>query len=113
MSTSVTPTLADSNRAANATVLIARHLVDRAGKHIHARQVDGKLTWLVESQTQPGRYYTVIRISDGWPVDACDCEDCAYRHQTCKHLRAVNELSPVPQPAAAPRKVRRERVEEI
>jgi hypothetical protein len=71
----------------------------RSEKHIHARQVDGKLVWLVESQTEAGKYYTVARVADGWEFDCCDCQDAAYRHQTCKHQRAVEALT---QPAPAP-----------
>ena len=89
-------------RQVNGQALAVRHLAARQEKHIHARQVDGKLVWLVESQTQPGRYYTVTRAADGWPVDSCDCQDSAYRHACCKHRRAVDLIFPVPTEAPAP-----------
>ena len=89
-------------RQQNALSLAVRHLAARGEKHIHARQVDGKLVWLVESQTQSGKYYTVTRAADGWAFDCCDCEDAAYRHQTCKHHRAVDLIFPVPTDAPAP-----------
>ena len=106
---SVPATRADANRQQNAVNLAARHLAARQEKHIHARMVDGKLVWLVESQTRPGLYRTVTRAADGWPVDSCDCEDAAYRHQTCKHRRAVDLISPVPTDAPAPRWTSEER----
>ena len=84
-------------RQANGLSLAVRHMAARSEKHIHARQVDGKLVWLVESQTEAGKYYTVARAADGWAFDCCDCEDAAYRHQVCKHQRAVEALtSPAP-----------------
>lgn len=85
-------------RQQNGLNLAVRHMAARSEKHIHARQVDGKLVWLVESQTQPGKFYTVTRAADGW-LDSCDCEDAAYRHQTCKHQLAVEALTQ-PAPAA-------------
>ena len=97
---SVTPTIAERNRTQNGLSLAVRHMAARAEKHIHARQVDGKLVWLVESQTQPGKFYTVARAADGWEFDCCDCEDAAYRHQVCKHQRAVETLTQPAQPAA-------------
>ena len=87
-------------RQQNALSLAVRHLAARGEKHIHARQVDGKLVWLVESQTQSGKYYTVTRAADGWPVDSCSCEDACYRHQVCKHQKAVALLTQPAQPAA-------------
>lgn len=103
--TSLTLTLAERNRQTAATNLVVRHLVDRSAKHIHARQVDGKLAWLVESQTKPGKYYTVTLAAD-WGVDSCDCEDCAYRRRECKHIKAARALAaPVTPPAPTPEPV--------
>jgi hypothetical protein len=111
--TSLTPSIAERNRAAAALNIAVTHLVNRDEKRITARQVAGRLVWTVKSQTDPNKSYTVTRMADGWEADTCSCEDQSYRHMCCKHQRAVNELSPVPQPALAPRKVRRELVEEI
>ena len=87
-------------RQVNGQALAVRHLAARQEKHIHARQVDGKLVWLVESQTEAGKFYTVTRAADGW-VDSCDCSDACYRHQVCKHRRAVDLIAPVPTTDAA------------
>ena len=100
--TSLSPTRADDNRAAAAVNLAARHLAERGAKHVKARQTGGLLVWQVESQTEPGKVYTVTRLVDGWPADTCSCEDHAYRHQTCKHQRAVDLISPVSAPAPVP-----------
>jgi hypothetical protein len=99
--TSVVTSPAERNRAASGENLAVRHLTQRAERHIQGRQIDGKLAWLVESQTRPGLYYTVLRQCDGWQFDSCTCEDCAYRRRTCKHRRAVDYLSPAPTPAPA------------
>lgn len=88
-------------RQANGQALAVRHLAARSEKHIHAKQVMGKLAWFVESQTEPGKYYTVCRQTDGWEFDSCDCQDAAYRHQVCKHRRAVDLLAPIPTEAPA------------
>ena len=97
---SLPPSLAAANREINALNLTVRHLIARASKHIHAKQLDGKIAWLVESQTRPGLYYTTLRVVDGWSGDCCTCEDFCYRRMQCKHLRAVNILSPfLPRPS--------------
>jgi hypothetical protein len=94
---------AERNRQAAATNLAVRHLVDRSAKHIHGRQVDGKLAWLVESQTTCGKFYTVLLSLNGWESNSCDCEDAAYRRQECKHIRAAMILAtPIAQPAPVP-----------
>lgn len=111
--TSLTPSVADSNRNASAVNLAARHLSERKAKHITARQVAGRLVWQVESQTEPGKVYTVTRLADGWEADTCSCEDATYRHMTCKHQRAVNLLSPAPAPVPMPGPARTEWEEEI
>ena len=91
--TTITPSLAERNRAAAAVNLAARHLADRPGRHITARIIEGGLlVWKVESQTEPGKVHTVTREADGWPADTCDCEDHLWRHQRCKHQRAVDIL---------------------
>ena len=96
---SVTPTAAERNRQQNAVNLVARHLSDRPARHIVRRVLGELVVWLVESQTRPGVTYTVTLTADGWPADTCDCEDAAYRHQVCKHQRAVEALAQ-PAPAA-------------
>ena len=96
---SVTPTAADRNRQTNAVNLVARHLADRPARHIRRRVLGEMVVWLVESQTRPGTVYTVTLTADGWPADTCDCEDCTYRHQECKHVRAAAALA---QPTQAP-----------
>lgn len=100
--TTIVPTRADDNRNAAAVNLAARHLSERKARHITARQVAGRLVWHVESQTEPGKVYVVTRLADGWEADTCSCEDHAYRHQTCKHQRAVDLISPVSAPAPVP-----------
>ena len=100
--TSVTPSTAERNRDTNAVNLAARHLSERNARHITARQAGGLLVWTVESQTEPGKVYTVTREADGWPADTCSCEDACYRHMRCKHMRAVDLLAPAPAPAPAP-----------
>ena len=97
--TSLSPTRADDNRNAAAVNLAARHLIERAARHVTARQVAGRLVWHVESQTRPGVTYTVTRTADGWECSTCSCEDAAYRHMTCKHQRLIDLLSPAPAPA--------------
>ena len=97
---SVTPTAAERNRTQNAVNLIARHMSDRPGKHITARQVAGRLVWKVESQTRADVTYTVTLTADGWEADTCSCEDSCYRHLECKHLKAVKALVQPAQPAA-------------
>ena len=97
--TSLHPSTADANRDANAVNLAARHLSERAAKHVKAKQVGGRLVWQVESQTEPGKVYVVTRTADGWEADTCSCEDHAYRHQRCKHQRTVDLLAPAPTPA--------------
>ena len=55
-----------------------------------------KLTYKVRSQSDPSKWYTVIR-QHGWNesdhhVDAkwtCDCPDHTYRNVQCKHIHAV------------------------
>lgn len=98
--TSLSPSRADDNRAAAAVNLAARHLSERKAKHVKAKQTGGLLVWQVESQTEPGKVYTVTRLVDGWPADTCSCADCAYRHLRCKHQRAVDLLAPPPAPVA-------------
>ena len=98
--TSLTPTVAERNRQENAVNLAARHLAERNERHITARQAGGLLVWTVESQTRPGVAYTVTRAADGWAFDCCDCEDACYRHQECKHQKAVALLTQPAQPAA-------------
>jgi len=120
---SVTPSTAERNRQENAVNLAARHLSERNARHITARQAGGLLVWQVESQTEPGKTYTVTREVDGWPCNTCSCPDHVYRHQVCKHQRAVDLLAPAPAPAPtpapvttptqAPRRVRRPYREEI
>ena len=107
--TSVVASTADRNRQENAVNLVARHLAERSAKHITARRLaSGLLVWSVESQTRPGTVYTVTRVADGWPADTCSCEDHTYRHMTCKHMRAVDQVSaPAPAPAPAPSRRRR------
>ena len=97
--TSLHPSTADANRDANAVNLAARHLSERAAKHVKAKQVGGRLVWQVESQTEPGKVYTVTRLADGWEADTCSCEDAAYRHMVCKHQRLIGLLAPAPKPA--------------
>lgn len=97
--TSVITTRADANRQTNAVNLVARHLAERAGRHIRRRVLGDLAVWLVESQTTPGTIYTVTLTADGWPADTCSCEDHAYRHQECKHLKAALALAQPAQPA--------------
>lgn len=98
--TSLSPSLAERNRDAAAVNLAARHLGERRGHHITARIIEGGLVvWDVESQTEPGKSYTVTREADGWPADTCSCEDHLWRHMRCKHQRAVDLLT-TPAPAA-------------
>lgn len=97
--TSLHPSTADANRDANAVNLAARHLSERTAKHVKAKQVGGRLVWHVESQTEPGKVYTVTRLADGWEADTCSCEDAAYRHMVCKHQRLIGLLAPAPKPA--------------
>ena len=40
----------------------------------------------VQSQSQPGLYYTVILSQSG---DTCDCPDHTYRNARCKHILSV------------------------
>ena len=112
--TSLTPTVAERNRQENAVNLAARHLSERNARHITARQAGGLLVWQVESQTEPGKVYTVTRERDGWPADTCSCADATYRHMRCKHQRAVDLLTgatpaPEPQPEPTPTPARRQR----
>ena len=86
-------TQAAANRQANATNLVARHLADRPARHITRRYVGTMWVWKVESQTRPGVTYTVTLTADGWPADTCSCEDCTYRHQECKHIKAALALA--------------------
>ena len=119
--TTIAPSLADRNRDAAAVNLAARHLSERSAKHITARLIEGGLVvWDVESQTEPGKRYVVTRAADGWPADTCSCEDHLWRHNRCKHQRAVDRLMSAPEPtiaderpAQAPRKVRRDPIEEV
>lgn len=120
--TSLTPTVAERNRQENAVNLAARHLSERNARHITARQAGGLLVWQVESQTEPGKVYTLTFERDGWPADTCSCEDHAYRHMRCKHQRAIDMLTgatpapdptPEPEPTQAPRRVRRPYREEL
>lgn len=90
---SVPASLAERNRQQNAVNLVARHLSDRPGRHIIRRVMGELVVWLVESQTRPGVTYTVTLMSDGWEADTCSCEDCTYRHQECKHVRAALALA--------------------
>jgi len=100
---SVNPSPSERNRQSAATNLAVRHLVDRPARHIHAKQLNGRLVWLVESQTQAGKFYTVLLSANGWESNSCDCEDAAYRRQECKHIRAALILAtPIVQPAPTP-----------
>lgn len=105
---SVDPTRADCNRQTNATNLVAGHLSHRAERRITARVIPGGLiVWDIQSQTRPGVTYTVTRTVDGWPADSCSCEDACYRHEVCKHRRAVDLIAPAaPAPAPAPTETR-------
>lgn len=115
MTTILTPTLAERNRAAAGLNLAVRHLSERQEKHIIARQCEGKLCWLVESQTTPGKFYHVLRVADGWQYDSCDCQDATHRHTPggCKHRRAVDAIAPVEVQPAPTRRTRYEREEEV
>ena len=105
--TSLVSSTAERNRQAAAVNLAARHLAERAARHITARRLaNGLLVWTVESQTRPGTLYTVTRRADGWEADTCSCEDHAYRHQHCKHQRAVDLVNaPAPAPTPARRRL--------
>ena len=66
---------------------------------------DGPLSWLVESESDPGVIHTVTlyKGDDGRARGYCDCEDFGFRHlpklrrggslkaNHCKHIRAVVE----------------------
>ena len=66
---------------------------------------DGPLSWLVESETDPGIIHTVVlsKGQDGKATAWCDCEDYQFRHlpklrrggsmraNSCKHIKAVVE----------------------
>jgi transposase-like protein len=56
-----------------------------------------KMTYKVRSQSDPSKWYSVIRVygsekfpkwykEGGW---TCDCPDHSFRHVTCKHIHAV------------------------
>lgn len=118
MKTSLTPKQAESNRDNAAVNLAARHLCDRPGRHIVVKVIaTGLPVWQIESQTEPGKVYTITTERDGWPADTCDCPDHLWRHTRCKHLRAVSLLqgeTPAPAPSLADERARRDaRSEEL
>ena len=43
--------------------------------------------WKVESQTEPGIFYSVVMFKDGKVV--CTCKDFQHREENCKHIFGV------------------------
>lgn len=87
-------------RQANALNIAVAHLARRDERRVSARQIAGRLTWFVKSQTQADVTYTITRMVDGWESDTCSCQDAAYRHAKCKHQKAIDLIAPAPAPAA-------------
>jgi len=109
----ITDTIAARNRACSALNLLARHLAERGAKHISAKALpNGRLVWTVQSQTRADVSYTVVLESDGWESTSCSCEDACYRHQECKHIKAVRllegEVMEQPAPTVAEQRAARD-----
>ncbi|MGH9953222.1 MAG: hypothetical protein ACRD5J_16515 [Nitrososphaeraceae archaeon] len=74
----------------NAKSRYGRGMVLAATAHIRkvTPRTTGAQLWKVESQTVPGKFYSVVEKSDGF---LCDCPDFEYRQgqEICKHCFTV------------------------